>query len=249
MSFGDVAARLRSKKEDQQAASAPPPRDHKELYTVRARILGVLIQDARTAKGLNEADCAAEVGVPLEYYREWELGLRTPTLPQLEMLAYFVGVPVSHFWDTKTISGEQEARHVPSEAYTDLRDRVVGTQLRVARQEAALSQDELAAATGLASADIDAYELGQSPIPVTELTSLASAVKKPLSYFLDDASRVGEWLISQEAYRRFNDLPQAVRDFVSSPSNLPYLEIAMKLSKLPKNELREVGENILNITL
>jgi transcriptional regulator with XRE-family HTH domain len=175
MSFGDVAARLRSKKEAQQDAPEKP-RDFRELYTVRARILGVLIKDARAAKGLSESDCATEVGIPLEYYREWELGVRAPTLPQLEMLAYYVGVPVSRFWDTKTIGAEQEARHVPNEAYTDLRDRVVGTQLRVARKEAALSQEELAAATGLNVGDIDAYELGQHAIPGTDLTSLASGV-------------------------------------------------------------------------
>lgn len=113
MSFGDVSARLKKKNDEQAAASAPPPRDYHELYTLRARILGVLIRDARLAKGASEEDCAAEVGVPLDYFRDWELGKRSPTLPQLEMLAYFVGVPVSHFWNTKTISTQHEERHVP----------------------------------------------------------------------------------------------------------------------------------------
>ena len=248
MSFGDVAARLRKKSDEQTAADAPPPRDHQELYTLRARILGVLIKDARLAKGFTEQDCAAEVGVPLEYFYEWELGKRSPTLPQLEMLAYFVGVPVSHFWNTKTITAQQDERHVPKEAYTELRDRVIGTLLRMARKEAKLSQDELAEAAGLTADDINAYEFGQSPIPFTELTSLATAVKVPLSYFMDDSRRVGEWLSTQEAYRRFNELPDPIREFVLQPAHQAYIEIAIRLSKLQVQELREVGENILNIT-
>ncbi len=247
MSFGDISARLKKKTEEQQAAA--PPRDYAELYALRARILGVLIRDARLAKGLTEQQCAAEVGVPLEYITEWEYGRRTPTLPQLEMLAYYVGVPVSHFWNTKTISTQQEERHIPKEVYNELRDRVIGTLLRMARKEARLSQEELAEASGLTAADIESYEFGQRSIPFTELTSLATAVKVPLSYFMDDSSRVGEWLSLQEAYHRFNDLPQEVRDWVIVPAHQAYIEIAMKLSKLPVQELREVGENILNITL
>ncbi len=249
MSFGDISARLKKKSEEQQAADAPPPRDYPELYALRARILGVLIRDARQVKGATESHCAAEVGVPLEYFREWELGRRSPTLPQLEMLAYYLGVPVSHFWNTKTISTQEEERRVPKEAFTELRDRVIGTLLRIARKEARLSQEELAEAAGLSAHDIEDYEFGQRPIPFTELTSLASAVKQPLAYFMDDTGRVGKWLTRQEAYQRFNDLPDALREWVAVPAHQPYIEIAMKLSKLPVQELREVGENILNITL
>ena len=35
---------------------------------------------------------------------------------------------------------------------------------------------------------------------------------------------------------------------VEQPVNQPFIDIAMRLSKLPVHELREVGENILNIT-
>lgn len=249
MSFGDISARLKKKSEDQQAATAPPPRDHAEVYALRARILGVLIRDARLAKGLTEQQCAAEVGVPLEYFVDWEYGKRSPTLPQLEMLAYYIGVPVSHFWNTKTVTGQPEDRSVPKEVFTELRDRLIGTLLRMAREEAGLSQEAVAETAGLNAEDIEAYELSKRPIPFSELTSLASAVKKPLSYFMEDTGRVGEWLSSQEAYQHFNELPQAVRDWVVLPTNQPFIEIAMKLSKLPVQELREVGENILNITL
>jgi len=247
MSFGDFSARYKQKTEAKEVA--PPPRDYDELNVLRDRIVGVLLQDARSAHDLSEQDCASEVGVPLEYYRDWEAGKRSPTLPQLELLAYKIGVPVSYFWNTKTVSAVEPERKVPSEAFTDLRDRVIGTMIRVRRLELNLSADELAAQSGLSGAQIEAMELARLPVTFATLTTLASALKVPLGYFMEDTSRVGDWLQAQEEYDRFTDMPDELRAWVLQTTNQPFIEIAMKLSKLPVNDLRGVGENILNITL
>ena len=243
-SLSDFAARLRKKNEE----NAPPPRDFNELYTVRARILGILIRDARLSKGLGEEQCAEELAIAPDVFRAWEMGEQSPALPQLEMLAFFLGVPVSHFWDTKTISAQPQSRTISQETYLELRDRVIGAQLRMARQDSRLSQEQLAQACGLPIETIDAYELAQRPIPFTHLAALAPAVKRALADFLDDASRVGDWLARQEDYQRFDDLPAELREFVLQPGNRIYLELAMRLSGLPLQDLRQVGESILNIT-
>src|SRR5579859_2985310 len=130
-SFSDVASRMRKKAEE----NATPPRDFNELYIVRARILGILIRDGRLIKGLSEEQCAEELEVSPDTFRAWELGEQSPTLPQLEMLAFFLGVPVSHFWETKTITAQPQSRTIPQETFLELRDRVIGAQLRLARQE------------------------------------------------------------------------------------------------------------------
>ncbi len=249
MSFGDFSARYKQKTEAKEAATAPPPRDYDELNALRDRIVGVLLQDARRAHDLSEQDCASEVGVPLEYYRDWEAGKRSPTLPQLELLAYKIGVPVSYFWNTTTISAAEPERKVPAEAFTDLRDRVIGTLIRARRLELNLTADALATQSGLSGSQIEAMELARLPVTFATLTTLASALKVPLGYFMEDTSRIGDWLHTQEEYDRFTDMPDELREWVLQPTNQPFIEIAMKLSKLPVNDLRGVGENILNITL
>lgn len=247
MAFGDIGARFKKKAEEKEAVGAPPP-DYEELHMLRARILGVLLQDARRSKGLTEQQCALEAGVPIEYYKEWELGKLSPTLPQLEILAYFIGVPVSHFWDTKTITTQEEERHVAKEDFNALRDRVIGTLIRIKRKELKLTEYDLADATGISAETLDAYETAHVAVPFTELTTIASALKVSIGYFMDNSSRVGEWLNSQEAYRKFMEMPEDMREWVLQPSHQAFIEIAMKLSKLPVHELRGVGENILNIT-
>jgi len=165
------------------------------------------------------------------------------------MLAYHLGVPVSQFWNKKTISAEEAERQLPDAEYRDLRDRVIGAKLQMARQEAKLSREELASATGLTPEKIETYEYGQVSIPFPELTSIAHVVRKSMGYFLEDNNRVGTWLRLQEEYQRFSELPEELRMFVTQPVNQPFIDIALRLSRMPVQELREVGENILNITL
>ncbi len=247
MSFGDISSRFK-KKQEESAPPEPAQRDHAEVYAIRARILGVLLRDARLANDVDEDNLAQAINVAVEQIQVWEFGQEAPSLPQLEMIAYYLGVPVSHFWSQKTLSTEKEERHIPEGQYSELRDRVIGAKLIMARQEAKLSREELAEAIGLTPDLISAYEFGSVPIPFPELASLTSAVRKPMAYFLEDSNRVGNWLSIQEEYRRFSELPEELRAFVSQPVNQPFIDIALRLSKLQVHELRAVGENILNIT-
>ncbi len=246
MSFGDVAARLK-KKQDDAAPAAPVARDHEEVHALRARILGVLLRDARLNKGISEADLAATLNVSEDTVLAWEFGQDAPSLPQLEIIAYQLGVPVSHFWKTKTISTEETERVIPEHEYNELRNRLIGAKLALARQEAKLSQEELGNATGLSADQIATYELGE-PLPFPELTSFSTVLRKPLAYFMEDTDRVGNWLSMQEEYQRFSELPEAIRNFVTQPIHQPFIEIAIRLSRLPVKELRAVAEDILNIT-
>src|SRR5258708_36119473 len=107
------------------------------------------MRDARLSHGSTEAELAAAMSVSEDQVRDWEFGREAPSLPQLEMVAYYLGVPVSHFWNTKTISSEQDERRVPEEQYHSLRDRVIGAKLTLARQESKLSREGLASVTGL----------------------------------------------------------------------------------------------------
>jgi transcriptional regulator with XRE-family HTH domain len=247
MSFGDIAARMKKKQED-AAPPAPAERDHEEVFALRARILGVLLRDARLSNGITEAEIANGLNVSEDQVRDWEFGREAPSLPQLEMIAYFLGVPVSHFWNTKTISAAQDERHVPEGQYGELRDRVIGAKLTLARKDAKLSQEELAQATGTTTDQIAAYEYGLQSIPFPVLTSLSTVVRKSLGYFLEDGNRVGSWLALQDEYQRFSELSEEMRAFVIQAVNQPFIDIAMRLSRLEVQELREVGENILNIT-
>ena len=49
--------------------------------------------------------------------------------------------------------------------------------------------------------------------------------------------------------RLFNCKTEELQNFVCQAVNLPYLELAMKLSDMSKERLRSVAEGLLDITL
>ena len=248
MSFSDIAARLR-KHADDKTQTETEPRDLDELYLLRARILGVLIRDARHAAGLSEDECAAQIGVSPETLGAWELGREMPSLPQLELLAYRLNVPISHFWGTETLLEQVGHSQIDSAAYTELRGRLVGALLRAAREQANLTTEQLAAAAGLTPAHITAYELGQRPIPQPVLTTLAQICRVNMSHFLEHGNRIGDFLALQEDLKQIAEMPKPMRRFVATPVNQSYIDLAMRLSQLSASELRGIAEAILNITL
>lgn len=247
--FADISARFKKKREDAQPVVEE--RNFEEIYALRSRVLGVLLRDARLAHGDSVENVAQALQTTPETVNGWELGQSAPSLPQLELLAYLFDIPVSHFWRNKMIGaqGEKPPLPVPPDDYDDLRNRVIGVRLTVARKEAKLSQEELGKATGLSVEQLSNYEYGRVAVPFPELQTLASALGKLIGYFLEDSGRLGSWLQLQEEYDRFAALPEDVRAFVTQHNNQPFIEIAMRLSQLPLQELRTVGEKILDITL
>src|SRR5258706_7151913 len=218
--------------------------------TVRSKIIGVLIKDARQVRGLDLAACAADAGCSAEALESMESAQTSPSLPELEMLAYVLDVPLSYFWGDKVLS-EQPAREraaVPAADVAALRQRIVGALLRQTRLKARLEPADLAASAGISPAALNAYELGQSPIPLPELEAMAARLGVPIEHFLEDEGPVGEWDSTQRAFDRFSQLPPELREFVSRPINESYLRLAQRLSRLPAGELRGIAASLLEIT-
>ena len=47
----------------------------------------------------------------------------------------------------------------------------------------------------------------------------------------------------------FKEMPPELQAFVAKPINLPYLELAQRLSEMSVDKLRAVAEGLLEITL
>lgn len=246
-SFGDFSARLRKLKPSEPEPTLVQP-DHEMVYMLRQRILGVLIRDARQISGKPVAECAAALGVSPQTFILWEYGEDSPSLPQIEMLAYVLDVPVSHFWGIETLEAVQQARQVPKADFISLRNRIIGALVRRARKEAQLSPEALAARIGVDEEALLQYEFGQVSVPLPVLISIASATNVTINYFLESSSRVGVTLELGEDFRRFKEMKPEMRHFVVQPMNQSYLELAMRLSEMSVEELRGIAEGILNIT-
>lgn len=224
--------------------------DNRTHITIRTKKLGVLIRGARLAARRTVRECADAMGISRAALMAYEEGHRAPSLPELEVLVYYLRVPLRHFWgnqavsDTVPVSGTLDLQ-----ALMSVRQRLIGALLRQERTGANMSIKDVAANTGITPARLKAYELGERPIPLPELEIILGLLGSRVENFFDQNGPVGRWLAGQELIGKFLELPEEMKDFVSQPVNRPYLELAMKLSEMSKDRLRSVAEGLLDITL
>jgi transcriptional regulator with XRE-family HTH domain len=224
--------------------------DTKSQITIRSKKLGVLIRDARLTARRTVHECAEAIGIRKSVFREYEEGLRSPSLPELEILVYFLDLPIDHFWSNQSISESiSRSEKLDLQKLLTVRQRKIGALLRQERMKSSISIRNLSHQTGIASSRIKAYELGERAIPLPELELLVRTLGGRIESFFDRHGPVGQWMISEEAVQQFLEMPVEMRQFVALPVNRPYLQLAMKLSNMSRDKLRSVAEDLLDITL
>ena len=217
--------------------------------TLRAKKLGILIRDARLASRRSTKECAAAINVSNGVFKAYEEGRKAPSLPELETLVYYLELPINHFWGSESLSDippRIEELNLPR--LTGLRHRMIGALLRQERLNASLSMKAVAAEAGISSSSLKKYELGERPIPLPDLEALLKILGGRIETFFDQGGPIGQWMAQEKAVQQFLELPLELQTFVCQPVNLPYLELARKLSDMSKDKLRSVAEDILDIT-
>jgi transcriptional regulator with XRE-family HTH domain len=201
----------------------------------------------RQSAGKSLKDVGSLIGVSAATIASYENSRKSPSLPEIELLAYHLDVPLRRFWP-KAPSAPPRITADPS-AVIPLRQRMVATLLRSQRMEASLTIKDIAIATGIPSGRISAYEQGERPIPLPHLEAIAAALNRSIEDYVDHQGPVGNWDAAQRALEVLMDLPPDLREFISKPESKPYLRLAKHLSEMSSDKLRTVAEGLLDITL
>jgi transcriptional regulator with XRE-family HTH domain len=208
------------------------------------------MRDARLFSCRSLAECAEVLGISQAAYEAYELGERSPSLPELELLSFFFGVPLEHFNGSQLLERDHRLKeNVDPEILLGLRQRMVGVLIRMKREEAGLSLAELAELAGIHPDVLESYELGIQPIPIPDLDAISFALKSTVKEFQDQHGPVGLWFNQQSNLKGFQELPAELQAFIAKPVNRPYLELAKRLSEMSVEKLRSVAEVLLEITL
>jgi transcriptional regulator with XRE-family HTH domain len=220
-----------------------------EVTELRNRILGILIRNARDQARASRRECAAVLGLTLSRFASYEDGSRAISLPELELLARYLEVPLSVFRSTDSLNEDSKTSQLPNpDLFLPLRHRIVGARLRQLRGEKGYTQADVADILGCSASTISDYEYGRRGIAVADLELISRALGVTLDYFADHDSEVGEWHKMHTEFEVFKQLSDELREFVLRPINLSYLELAMKLSQMPAGQLRSIAEGLLEIT-
>jgi len=221
-----------------------------QAITIRSKILGVLIRDSRLSHNKTIGECAAVIGVTPGLFEEYEFGNDSPSLPELELLAYYLNIPFENFKGASILSEPKSSiNKVDSKQMIGIRQRMIGAQIRKTRLSSNITSETLAEQVGIPSDKLESFEMGEQPIPYPLLEALTTSLGGSIQDFQDQHSQVGEWFTRQNLIKNYLSLPTDLQTFVVKPVNQPYLEIAKRLSEMPVDRLRAVGELLLEITL
>ncbi|HET7011282.1 MAG TPA: helix-turn-helix transcriptional regulator [Anaerolineales bacterium] len=220
----------------------------RQSVLLRTKMLGALIRQARMTAGKSLKETAALIGTTSGVLSSYEKGRRGISLPELELLAFYLGMPLRSLTSSSKAEARKKAEFNPA-VMVSLRQHFIGAMLKTLRTEAGLSLRQLAKAVGLSSARLAAYEQGERPIPLAELEQLANVLNRGVKVFMDARGPIGEWESTQEEFEDFQRLPADIRDFMRNPNSEVYLRMALRLSELSTDKLRTLGEGLLELTL
>ena len=96
----------------------------------------------------------------------------------------------------------------------------MGKRIQKAREEAGLSQEELASLMGCTQAALSNYELGKRRLYLANLAQLARILNKPINYFLEEPEDIKE---APQPPEPFNDTITAI---IGLLAELPEEELA-----------------------
>ena len=224
--------------------------DYQLAINILSKKMGVLLRTARTQRGESKKSCGEVIGVTSRTINKYENGERSPSLPELEVLAYYLDVPLERFWEDIAPDDQDKMEALKNLSQRlELRNLKIGATLKKLRQEAGLTMKDVCEKMGLTSYRLKSYENGSFAVPVAELNAMLRLYDRELIDLVVESGPIAEWAQSRKAAEEFIELPEEIQEFVLKPINRPYLDIAMKLSQMSVDKMRDVAEGLLDITL
>ncbi len=221
-----------------------------QLLSIKAKKFGVRLAAFRQKKGLTTEVLSQWTGISNEKLQSMERGESNVTLPEIELIALKLGFSTETLIDGDLLSlAASKPEEGSLQQYAGLRDRMIALVLRKTRLEQDLAVETVASQCGLQTEELDQYESGRKPVPLPILELLCAVYHVPLLSLLKPKPAVEPSSYQVDAADESDDdLPEEMAEFIHNPANLPYLELARKLSELDAAKLRSIAEGLLEIT-
>jgi transcriptional regulator with XRE-family HTH domain len=223
-----------------------------KLAILQTKKIGLFIKDAREKSGQSIEEIAVWLAIDPKEYKALENGKESPSLPQLESLAYLMNTSFDYLLkgpseDTKR--PENFSREMNNHLL-DLRNRVIAAQLKQNREQKEISLEKLAALTGTPVEELESFETGLVAIPFITLERIFEMLDLTPDAFFSTHGPFSHETV-QESHNdavQKEELPAELQEFISRSVNRPYLELAMRLSEMEADKLRSIAASLLEIT-
>lgn len=222
-----------------------------ELMIIRSKKTGILIRQMRENRGLSEQECADWLGIDLGKYQAMEKGGKCASLPQIESLSNYLSFPLQAF--ASMSASDQSQSKMPKNVNIDLmevREKKIAIMLNHELEKKGLSLEELAQKTSIPLGELTASLQNFEPIPFSQLLSILAVIQIPLDqlFAVETMAVQASGSSTTENAGLTGNLSEEMVNFISKPANLPYLELAMRFSKMDAEKIRTIASSLLEIT-
>ncbi len=216
---------------------------------LKTKMVGAEIRAAREVSGKSIKSAAELIGVSSATMSSYEHGRKGISLPELELLAYWLDIPVANLLDGLPSAPERTV-HFDPKVVVSFRQKMTGALLRKHRLASEMTIRELAEVVGFPASRISAFERGARPIAIPFLEVLVDALGRSMDEYIDTEGQgpIAGWYRDRRAYETFRSLPPDFRDFLAEPANSGFVRAAMRLRELPAEKLRTLAESLAAIT-
>ncbi len=221
-----------------------------KLPETRIQNLGRILAIQREISGKSAEEIAGYLGISSDDLMKFESGEVSPSLPQLESLAKLFNIPLGLLLskDSDQTSQEIAAEKFPS--VIALRNRIIAVMIKRARLDQNRPLEEIAESAEIGTAILEEYESGKVSIPLPHLEEICGALGLTLPA-LESAPAQTAAPAAEPPSQPAQGMPQLPPDlyaFVMNTSNLPYIQLAKRLSEMDAAKLRDIAEGLLEIT-
>lgn len=204
------------------------------------------IKHIRKSKRRSMHDCATILGLSRETYHNLESGTYPFTLPELELLAIFLGVNPADFLD--------EEHHQPYSDYLNedirpryliLREKMIRAMIAIERETRSMTLEDIAQATRIPLNDLQSYDSGDKPVPLDDLFKISTCLELPLSTLLAPFWETAD--VSVEMAFEANWQPEFIEEVQPEAvlADDPYQDLLAALKLLPHNDQAQIAKLLL----
>jgi transcriptional regulator with XRE-family HTH domain len=205
------------------------------------------IKNTRTIKELNQEDCAQILDISAQNYADFEQGNAHLSLPELELLAKYLGLSLQSLTasDTQANTSAFKILHKSVRPrYKTLRQKMILSKLEADRSAKAITMTELHFATGIPLEKLLAYQKESSPVPIDHLIKMSDALNLPMQrllnhenitqIILEPENETDHWHPEFHGEKQGRDHEQSYQNLLNAIKSMPMKEQA-QIAKIVLN--------------
>ncbi len=204
------------------------------------------INEIRRIKQRNIHDCAAFLNISREGYLKFEQGFEMLSLPEIEILALYLGVSPLIFFQPDHQENQKLAilEEKVRPTFTNLRHKMLHAKITGEMHKKSITIDQIEEQTDIPVAELKAYLNGEKPIPFDRLLEISESVS------LTPEEMIDPLLIKKDGSKTTTSIGRWEREFSgddnqATKEDSSYEQLILALQKLPRKDQAEVAKVLL----